>query len=227
MPILIDNSDQIYQFTILGIFLIAIVFFLAMYWYAQSLQRAMRIEDQTRQDLLVNSLELDKSRLKNSILEAQSSASAERTKRLELEASLHNNELISNTLLLSRHSQIMTDIEKMVIEGGATEQINEPTLSRLKQRLRESLRLDEGWASFRDHFLKIHPDFFDNLERQYPRLTQNDLRHCAYIRMRLTTKEIARLLGINPTSVQISRVRLKKKMNLPKEVDLIKFIADY
>lgn len=56
-------------------------------------------------------------------------------------------------------------------------------------------------------------------------LSQNDLRHCAYIRMGMSTKEIARLFNINPTSVQINRVRLKKKLKLGPAEDLIHYIA--
>ncbi len=227
MLMLIDNSDLIYQFTILAIFSIAIIFFVAMYWYAQSLQSAIRDEEQTRQELLVNSLELDKSKLRNNILEAESATSAERTKRLELEATLHHNKLISNSLFQSRQSELLAEIESMLIKAEDSVQVEKGEIGKIKQKLRESLRMEEGWASFRDQFLQIHPDFFSLLQREYPRLTQNDLRHCAYIKMRLTTKEIARLMGINPSSVQISRVRLKKKMALAKEVDLIKFVAAY
>ncbi|MBK8505824.1 MAG: hypothetical protein IPL46_28700 [Saprospiraceae bacterium] len=65
------------------------------------------------------------------------------------------------------------------------------------------------------------------MERLFPNLTQNDLRHCAYIRMRLSTKEIAELMNVNPTSVQIARVRLKKKMGLPEEIDLRNHIINF
>ena len=73
----------------------------------------------------------------------------------------------------------------------------------------------------------MHPNFVQRIEYAYPRLTENDLRHCAYIRMRLTTKEIAQLMNVNPTSIQIARVRLKKKMSLDQDTDLRNFIINF
>lgn len=58
----------------------------------------------------------------------------------------------------------------------------------------------------------------------YSELSQNDLKHCAYIKVKLTSKEIARIMNISPKSVQMIRYRLKKKMNLGKDDDLYEFI---
>jgi len=79
---------------------------------------------------------------------------------------------------------------------------------------------ENNWDDFKLHFEKVHPDFFTKLGNAYPSLSQTDNKHCAYIRMKLNTKEIARLLGISATSVQMARFRLKKKMNLGKDIDL-------
>jgi tetratricopeptide (TPR) repeat protein len=80
------------------------------------------------------------------------------------------------------------------------------------------------WENFKVHFEQVHPDFFKNLKKEHNELTVNDLRHCAYIRMNLTTKEIAGLLHVSDRSVQTSRYRIKKKLELDKDIDLTHYI---
>ncbi|MBX2816016.1 MAG: hypothetical protein KTR24_08460 [Saprospiraceae bacterium] len=221
---LVDNSQEIYQFTIILFFLVAILFFLAMYWYAASLEKTARSEEKTRQALRVSSLELDKTQLKNSILEAESIAKRERNLRLEQEADFRSNELVSTTLLVGQQRNLFQTVEAMIRDVETKKSISPVDLRKIRRKLSTNINMEEGWKSFREQFLKVHPDFFKNLREEYPKLTQNDLRHCAYIKMGLNTKEISQLLGINPSSVQISRVRLKKKMNLDRGTDLQDFV---
>ena len=67
-------------------------------------------------------------------------------------------------------------------------------------------------------------DFFDKLKSKHPGLTSNDLRLCAYLRLNFTSKEIAPLLNISVKSVEIKRYRLRKKMELPHELNLTDYI---
>jgi DNA-binding CsgD family transcriptional regulator len=88
-----------------------------------------------------------------------------------------------------------------------------------------------GWGKYNkkkkhiDHQLQTNYEGFKRrLKIQYPHLTHKDLIHCSLIRMNLSTEETARYFNVNPTSVQKMRVRLKKKLSLSKEDDLIKFL---
>jgi DNA-binding CsgD family transcriptional regulator len=76
------------------------------------------------------------------------------------------------------------------------------------------------------HFDKVHPNFFKKLKQLSADLTDENLKVCAYIKMGMVTKQIAQLLYITPKSVQINKYRLKKKLNLPEEEDLVKFICN-
>ncbi|MCR9171781.1 MAG: hypothetical protein NXI10_04770 [bacterium] len=114
-------------------------------------------------------------------------------------------------------SQLMEELQ-----SGTTENTN-----RLKSIIRQNLTLDDDWEKFKIHFDQVHKGFFERISNGFPKLTNQDLRHCSYIRMNLSTKEISRLLNINPTSVQRSRVRLKQKLNLDKSTDLYKYIQQY
>ncbi|MCB0471413.1 MAG: hypothetical protein KDC51_13280, partial [Flavobacteriaceae bacterium] len=70
----------------------------------------------------------------------------------------------------------------------------------------------------------VHPGFFDFLNKNFPELTNNDLKACAYIRMNLSSKEVASLTNVSPKSVTMHRYRLKKKLNLDTEDSLKNFL---
>ncbi len=97
----------------------------------------------------------------------------------------------------------------------------------LKKGLTRLIKENDDWEDFKIQFEKIHPSFFNGIKSEFLSLSQNDLRHIAYIKLGMNTKEIAQLLNINPSSVQKSRVRLKQKMGLDKSVDLISYIKNY
>ena len=86
---------------------------------------------------------------------------------------------------------------------------------------------DEEWYDLQKHFNSVHSGFYDRLQKEFPTLTQTELRHCSLIKLHFSTKEIARYLHINPRSVQASRYRIKKKMKLDEIIDLKKFIIYY
>ena len=80
---------------------------------------------------------------------------------------------------------------------------------------------------FRVYFDEVHPGFHRNLSNAYPNLSRNDLRLCAYLHLGLSTKEIAALTFREIRSVESSRNRLRKKMNLPAEASLQSILAQF
>ena len=85
-------------------------------------------------------------------------------------------------------------------------------------------KMDDDWEVFAQHFDKVHSDFLRTLKKKYPTLTPNDSKLCAYLRMNLSTKEIAQLMNISVRGVEISRYRLRKKLELPTSVNLFDFL---
>jgi DNA-binding CsgD family transcriptional regulator len=79
----------------------------------------------------------------------------------------------------------------------------------LKQYLNRSV-----WDEFRLRFAEIHTDFYDNLKKQYPALTENDMRLCAFIKLKMSTKEIAATLHQEVNSVKVARKRLREKLQM-------------
>jgi DNA-binding CsgD family transcriptional regulator len=84
--------------------------------------------------------------------------------------------------------------------------------------------LDEEWEYFTKHFDKVHSNFIVSLKAIHPNISNNEIKLCAYLRMNLTTKEIAQLMNISVRGVEISRYRLRKKLNLATEVNLFNYL---
>ena len=82
----------------------------------------------------------------------------------------------------------------------------------------------ESWDIFKKHFIEVHPVFFNVLVTRYPNLTNDDLKLCAYLKLQLSSKEIARLLNLELAAINKRRNRLRKKLNIESSVDLHEFI---
>lgn len=124
-------------------------------------------------------------------------------------------------------NKILSAIEKEVSTLKSDKnQTKETVLKALDSLVKNGLTMDNQWEVFQKHFNNVHPSFFDFLNKTYPELTNNDLKACAYIRMNLSSKEVATLTNVSPKSVTMHRYRLKKKLHLNKDDSLKNFLFD-
>lgn len=84
-----------------------------------------------------------------------------------------------------------------------------------------------SWESFEAVFLEMHPDFADNLRRDFPTLTRNDIQLCALIRMDMDTKHIATILSIQPESAKKRFQRLRAKLGIPAGAPILPLLSRY
>ena len=89
-----------------------------------------------------------------------------------------------------------------------------------------NLNNEDDWEFVKEAFNNADKDFFKRLKEKHPALTPNDLKLCAYLRLNLSSKEIASLLNISTRSTEVKRYRLRKKMDLPHEVSLNNYILE-
>ena len=101
------------------------------------------------------------------------------------------------------------------------------SVKKLIRILQEEEKMDDDWEYFASHFDKVHSDFLLALKEHYPNLTSNELKLSAYLRMNLSTKEVAQLMNISVRGVEISRYRLRKKLGIPTEVNLFQFLMNF
>ena len=122
----------------------------------------------------------------------------------------------------------MSMIKKNTLLGSIKDQLVKVTdLSELKKVVRnidQNINNDDDWNFFEEAFNNADQDFLKKIKEIHPKLTPNDLRLCAYLRLNLSSKEIASLLNISSKSVEIKRYRLRKRMNLDHGTNLIGYI---
>ncbi|MFK8005540.1 MAG: hypothetical protein AB8H03_04180 [Saprospiraceae bacterium] len=212
-----NNYDIIYQFTLVVTFGIALIFFVYLYWYSNALRKTVLEKEKSKQQLLENEIILIK-------IENEQQRQKEEVNFLEKEVLFKNKELTTSILLSSQHNEVLKKISNQLDDMLSSSSNKKSGIRAIKKMIHASINFEDNWDDFKLHFEKVHPDFFIKLGNAHPSLSQTDNKHCAYIRMKLNTKEIARLLGISATSVQMARFRLKKKMNLGKDIDLKTYI---
>ncbi|HCT31085.1 MAG TPA: hypothetical protein DIW31_10225 [Bacteroidales bacterium] len=134
-----------------------------------------------------------------------------------------------DALYLNQKNSILSEIEAVLNRTLSNKKYlkQKDDFKRIFDIIDSYKHLDKDWKMFIANFEEVHPGFLRKLTDTYPLLTPNDIKHCACVRMNYDTKEIARFFNIKASSVQISRVRLKKKMNLSDSVDLRNFLLNF
>jgi len=158
-------------------------------------------------------------KLKNRILKKEK-------KELSLTVDEKNRELVTRIMDENRHKIVYEELGKTLAKIEQENDIDtmKQEIDSLQRRFAKREKVGMDWESFKLHFEKVHPDFFTKLLQRNPSLTQNDLRLCGFIKMNLSTKEIAKILNISDRAIQTARYRIKKKLNLSAEENLIQFI---
>jgi DNA-binding CsgD family transcriptional regulator len=100
-------------------------------------------------------------------------------------------------------------------------------LTGIVKNIEENILADTDWKQFQMHFDKVHGDFCRNFKIKHPELSPQEIKLGAYLKMNLSTKEIAQLLHISVRGVEISRYRLRKKLHLERSVNLQDYILGF
>jgi len=103
---------------------------------------------------------------------------------------------------------------------------NSKNLKHVVKIIDKNLNNTDDWNLFEEAFNNADKDFLKKIKNSHQTLTSNDLRLCAYLRLNLSSKEIAPLLNISPRSVEVKRYRLRKKMGLSHEANLSDYILE-
>ena len=99
-------------------------------------------------------------------------------------------------------------------------------MRRIQKVIDEGMNDERDWNVFESSFNEAHENFFKKLKSGHPDLVPNDLKLCAYLRMNMSSKEMASLLNISLRGVEIRRYRLRKKLNLEHDKNLVEFLIE-
>lgn len=134
-------------------------------------------------------------------------------------------QLAASSLYIDQKNKLAGDIESTLkIILSSSKKFEKADFQPVVDILRSYSHADKDWELLKSHIENIHPEFVSTLKKHCATLSVNDIKHCACIRLNLDTKEIARFFNVKPSSIQTSRVRLKKKFQLPESTDLRDFI---
>jgi DNA-binding CsgD family transcriptional regulator len=77
------------------------------------------------------------------------------------------------------------------------------------------------WSEFEMRFQQVHQDFYQKLLERYPDLTPNEIKICAFLKLNMTTKDISAITFQSVKSIQVARNRLRKRMGIPRDENLV------
>jgi DNA-binding CsgD family transcriptional regulator/Tfp pilus assembly protein PilE len=160
------------------------------------------------------------------LLNAQAVVRETEQHRLRSQTEQQSRQLTTFALQMTENNHILDEIALQLTELQAT--LSKPQQTQLRKITRfiaTKKSTGEDWERFKIFFEQTHPQFFTYLNRQYPDLSNHDYRLLALLSLQLSSKDIAALLAISVTSVNTARYRLRRRLNLPNDIDLLSFSA--
>ncbi|WP_161595340.1 tetratricopeptide repeat protein [Maribacter aurantiacus] len=133
-------------------------------------------------------------------------------------------ELASQTLHLVQKNTFIQELMENLENIKNSPEKFKMEFRRIVMLLKKENASDKDWEVFKSYFADVHNDFDQKLKTIYPDISEKEIRLAAFLRMNLTTKEIAATLNVLPDSILKSKYRLKKKLGLDKDTDLNQFL---
>jgi len=150
--------------------------------------------------------------------------------QLEIELKHKTSLLADSTMNLVRKNDMLQSLDGNLSEilKSVTRQDEKHTITRkiqnIHQNIQSNIREDENWEKFEENFNLVYVNYMKKLNEQFPHLKMNDRKLCAYLRMGLSSKEMASLLNTSVRSIETARYRLRKKLNIGHDDNLTDFI---
>ena len=181
------------------------------------LKQKLKYEEKQRQINVLHQLQLEKN--EKEIIQLKN-------EKLENEIVLKTRELADTSMHLVERSDALLKVKESL------EQLYKKTngnhdIKKALHMLNDIERNNEGWERFASHFDEINNNLLKNLKTRHPKLSNTDLKLCAYLELNLSSKEIAQLMNISVRGVEIGRYRLRKKLGIHTEQSVQDFLEDY
>jgi len=145
-------------------------------------------------------------------------------KQLQDQIEFKNKQITTHTLNIIQKNETLRELKnelEVLVKRSNGEAVE---IRKTLRKIDESFKLDKDWDEFKLYFEQVYTGFYTKLKLSYPEISNQELRHCALIRLNLTANECASILGISPDSIKVSRTRIRKKLNLQGTQSLSDFI---
>ena len=163
----------------------------------------------------------NKRELKFAKVESEREIMKIKNERLEVEFKSKSKELAASTMNIIKKNELFSNIKEELNKIGAKE-----TLKPVIKIIDSNLNQNNEWELFQEAFDNADIGFLKRVKALHPKLSPNDLKLCAYLRLNLSSKDIAQILNISPRSVEIKRYRLRKKLKLQHEDNLVNYLLE-
>ncbi|MEA1878196.1 MAG: triple tyrosine motif-containing protein [Bacteroidota bacterium] len=210
----------------LSYFLIVVVF-VSISWYSIN----KRLEREKRRALILEKRKMlhKQLQLKRDSALAEKEIVKLRNDKLRADIRHKSKQLANQTMDVLQKNRFLTDIKLEMVDLKRKAQSDEvkSSMRKMIRKIDRNIEDEDTHKVFEISFDQVHENFLRRLLESYPELTAKDLRLCAYLRLNLSSKEIAPLLNISIRGVEISRYRLRKKLNLDHKEHLAEFILGF
>ena len=167
-------------------------------------------------------LEQNRAKAKREALKAEKKLAEARNEKLHQEIESKNRELAISTMSLIKKNEFLNNLKNKLKAAGDPSDIRS-----VIKTIDRKIGSEDDWKFFEEAFNNADKGFLQNIRERHPDLTPSDLRLCAYLRLNLSSKEIAPLLNISVRSVEVKRYRLRKKLKLSHEENLSDYILGF
>ena len=199
---------------------------LLLYFANKHYERRLRIQ---QQNLKANLLAEQEDRLAKEAAASEKKLISLKNIQLEQELINKNRELANSALNIVYKNEMLNTLHQELtnLNDSSGNKLSSDQLRKVNKLIEEAHNDDRDWDIFEKSFNEAHENFFKKLKGEYPGLVPNDLKLCAYLRLNMSSKEIASLLNISTRGVEIRRYRLRKKLNLQTSKNLSEFLLEF
>jgi hypothetical protein len=208
--------QTMWAYALYALLVMALVYFVYKWQLRKFDLQQVKFEEEQNRLKYIHQLEVEKN--EKAIIQLQN-------EKLVNEMMFKNRELADVSMHLVERTDALSKVRDEL------QQLHKKTgdnhdLKRAIQLVNEIEKNNSSWEQFAVHFDEINNDFIKKLKTQFPHLTSTDLKVCTYLQLKLASKEIAQMMNVTVRGVEISRYRLRKKLQLGKNQTLNDFLTE-
>ena len=206
--------NTIWAYIFYGLMFLLLLYFLNRYQKRKLLGQQLKFDEEQNRLKYIHQLELEKN--EKEIIKLQND-------KLASEVLFKNKELADATMHLVERGDALAKV-KDELQKLSRNSNNNQDVKKAIQLLNDIEKNNSNWEQFASHFDEVNNDFLRKLKTKFPALSNTDLKVCAYLQLNLSSKEIAQLMNISVRGVEISRYRLRKKLQIQEKQTLNDFL---
>ena len=190
-------------------------------------------QQQERFEMEQQRFEMEQQRFEMEQTKKENELARLRNEQLEVELKHRQSELADSTMNLMRKNDMLQALDTQMDELSECVRREDPKnnitkkIKDIRHDIQQNINEDDNWEKFEESFNLVYDNYMKRLVARFPDLKMNDRKLCAYLRMGLSSKEMASLLNTSVRSIETARYRLRKKLGMEQGDNLTEFIQSF